>query len=566
MRGNGLSKENDRINEIYVTGGENSALRAWKKLASKGDVEAMSYLGAAYFEDIGDYKESARWYEEASAKGDVESNYYLAFAYKELGLLEKAEKSFIESINNQIDDAVIDLAKLYLEHMAKPAKALELVTFHAQKGQKDAKLFLIDLLLQQEKVDGATFWIENIRERGNSSDVASLLRTLRRNNNESLAKEILVETAEKGSISAQEELLISMETNESEESLKLILEDFISKFNKRHIYSLANSLDQGDFAHKRSYSRSAEYLFSSLAIGGHKNSLLRLGNVILRDPSADRSEEALPWLIKASESGSRPAQVALCDVALKLGHIDVFEKWFDIALAKGLTGQNHQFGIQLERSGHLEEALQAYKNDYESGYQRAGPDYYFALWQTGRRTEAQILENEFDSHDFSTFITVADRFRQNRDFKQSISWLLRADPENSINVSTALSYCYWKIGDLTNSKKYLLIAEEQRLPEFAETHPLTFGKMWFRLGNPEKALSFLQLGSQENWALPHFEILGVVLFELGDLPRVYELWSIAQGLGSSIVLECPNWSVGTGAANSRDIDKISSAIKSKYDL
>lgn len=564
--GDGLSKENDRINDVYITGGQEIALRAWEKLAAKGDVEAMSYLGAAYFDDIGDYQESARWYEEAAAKGDIESNYYLAFAYIELGMLEKAEKLFLESINNQMDDAVIDLAKLYLEKMAEPSKALELITFHAQKGQATAKLFLIDLLLEQEKADDAKFWIENIRKEGNSSDLAALILTLRRNNNASLAKEILVEAAEKGSLSAQKELVLSMETNGSEESLKQLLDDFISKFKKQHIYSLANMLDQGDFAYKRSYSRSAEYLFSSIAIGGNKNSFLRLGNVILRDPSADRSEEALPWLIKASESGSRPAQVTLCVLALRLRKMGVFDTWFGIALEKGLPGQNQQFGIELERSGNLEEALRAYKYEFESTSKRAGAEYYFALWQTGRIEQAEKLGEEFAANDFYTFKSIAYRFRQKREFKLSIHWLLRADPENSISVSTDLSYCYWKIGDLSNSKKYLLMAEERIDQEFPETDSIYLGMMWFRLGNAEKALSFLQLGSQEDWNLARFEILGAVLFELGDLTRMYEIWSSAQALGSSFLLAHPNWSVGTGTKSSGELDEVSKAIKSEYGI
>ena len=61
-----------------------TALREWRKLAQKGDVESQYYLGTLYERGIGvaqNYTEAAKWYQRAAARGDADAKNNLGALY-----------------------------------------------------------------------------------------------------------------------------------------------------------------------------------------------------------------------------------------------------------------------------------------------------------------------------------------------------------------------------------------------------------------------------------------------------------------------------------------------------
>ena len=393
-----MSRENDRIDRMYTSGKEKEAIAAWIELASTGDVEAMTNLAAVYWEDIGDFPESIKWFKKAKDLGDKEAIYYIAFPYIEIGDYEKAKESFQEAIGAGFPDAVLELADLLMNSLDKANEAEMLLKQHAERGHEQAKVWLVDLYLSRGDVKMSQEVIEDLKREGSADAVVTLLKILRKHDDASQVLDVLRLAADLGDTVAQQELILDLEKQGDWKKLENYLSHVILGSSKNAIYSLAISLVQGQWFFKTPFQKSAEYLFTHLASGGHKNSYLRLGDVILRGNDSDRKERALSWFVKAAATGSRPAQVKVVFLALELGQSELFEKWFESALNLGLPGQNGQLGIELKRRKQHNASLRAYKYEFENGSRQWASQYRDALLLAGELAEAErvglVVERE----------------------------------------------------------------------------------------------------------------------------------------------------------------------------
>lgn len=384
-----MSRENDRIDRLYNSGKEKEAIAAWIKLASKGDVEAMTNLGAVYWEDIENFPESIKWFEKAKELGDKEAIYYIAFPYIEIGDYGKAREAFKQAIAAGFTDAVLALADLLINNLDKSDEAEILLKEHAELGHEQAKVRLVDIYLYRGDTKLSQEVIEDLKLHGSADAAVTLLEILRKHDKTSQVFEVLRVAADLGNIVAQQELLFELEKAGDWRNLENYLSQIILGNSKNSIYSLAISLVQGQWFYKTPFQKSAEYLFTHLAKGGHKNSYLRLGEVILRSNKSDRKEEALSWFLRAAENGSRPAQVQVVFLALELGHGELFEKWLECALNIGLPGQNGQLGIELKRRKQHDASLRALKYEFENGSKHWAKEYRDALLLGGNLEEAE---------------------------------------------------------------------------------------------------------------------------------------------------------------------------------
>jgi TPR repeat protein len=537
-----LTKAHDRINELYVTGKEKEALAEWQKLAVEGDVEAMATLGGLYWEDFDDYPESIKWFSKAIAAGDTESQYFIAFPYAELGEFKLAEQAFLRAIKDRRDDAVIDLAKLYIDSLQSPDQAEKLLVENAKLGLAKAKLFLVDFYLERDESDSASIWIHDLKTVGLANEKSALARVLRKHLKFDLAIAFVQQAADGGDIHAQAELLTSYEESGNLAKAKNFLDQIISQSKKPALYSLACALDQGELARKTVYSHSAERIFTHLAESGNKNSYLRLANLILRDKSQDRIAEALPWFTKAAEGGSRPAQVRLCLLASTLGESDLFEFWFQVALSKGLPGQNREFGAQLRRMNNPEAALRAFQYEYENGRKSHAPEYAVALWQVGRFGDAQkVIQHVLADKNFM-FGSLATEFMNVKNYEKAIEFLLSEQPEKSFNTCYRLSYSYWRLGNTKDSEKYLTLADSIARNSSEESNMLSLGMMNYRLGHIELArnlfLNFTEKRKKQRKDVRLIDLnrgldmLGAACFALAEYGPAINYWNESNNLHS----------------------------------
>jgi TPR repeat protein len=384
-----MSRENDRIERLYTSGKEKEALAAWIKLASTGDVEAMCNLGAVYWEEIENFPESIKWFKKAKDLGDKEAIYYIAFPYIEIGDYEKAKESFQEAIAAGFQNAVLGLADVLISKLNKTDEAERLLKHHAEQGYERAKVWLVDLYLSRRDIALSQEVIEDIKLQGGTDALVGLLRILRKHDDTTHLMEVLRLAAASGDITAQQELLLELEEAGDWQNLEKYLSQLIRGSTSKAIYSLAVSLVQGSRLYYSPFLQSAEYLFRHLANVGNKNSYLRLGEVILRANNSEKKEEALSWLVMAAENGSRPAQVKVVLLASELGKTEVFEKWFESALALGLPGQNGQLGVELTKKKQHNAALKAFEYEFENGSKLYADYYRRALLRSGKLEEAE---------------------------------------------------------------------------------------------------------------------------------------------------------------------------------
>ena len=384
-----MSRENDRIDRLYTSGKEKEAVAAWIKLASTGDVEAMTNLGAVYWEDIENFPESIKWFKKAKDLGDKEAIYYIAFPYMKIGDLKKAKESFQEAIAAGFQEAVLGLADLLINILGKADEAEILLKQHAEQGHEQAKVWLVDIYLGQGDIEASQEVIENLKLHGSVDAVVALLKILRKHNDASQVMDVLRLAADLGNNLAQQELLFELEKAGDWKNLEKYLKKIILGSTINATYSLAISLVQGSWFLESPFLKSADYLFRHLANGGHKNSYLRLGEVVLRGNDPDRKEEALHWFVKAAETGSRPAQVKVVFLALELGKTEIFEKWFESALTLGLPGQNGQLGVALDRRKQHNASLRAFKYEFENGSKEWVSQYLDSLSLYGKLEEAK---------------------------------------------------------------------------------------------------------------------------------------------------------------------------------
>jgi TPR repeat protein len=146
-----LSKEHDRIEELYTSDREEEAIRAWTRLASDGDVQAMMTLGEVLLDDLGNYPESIKWFQKAKDAGALKACCFLADAYTCLADYVNAENELKEAIQNGFDEAVLDLANLYAKELNDPRSAASFLAPFAQSGQIEARNLLIVLYTRLEK-------------------------------------------------------------------------------------------------------------------------------------------------------------------------------------------------------------------------------------------------------------------------------------------------------------------------------------------------------------------------------------------------------------------------------
>jgi TPR repeat protein len=384
-----LSRENDRIDGLYNSGKEKEAIAAWIKLASTGDVEAMTNLGAVYWEEIENFPESIKWFKKAKDLGDKEAIYYIAFPYIEIGDYEMAKESFQEAIAAGFQNAVLGLADVLINFLDRAEEAEKLLRFHAEQGHERAKVWLVDIYLSRGDMELSQRVIADLKLHGSAEAITSLLTTLRKHDDTSQVFEVLRLAAALGDTSAHQELLLELEKAGDRKILEKHLSQIVLGSTKNAIYSLAISLVQGSWFYYSPFLQSAEYLFTHLAKRGHKHSYLRLGEVILRTKDSDRKQEALSWLVKAAENGSRPAQVKVVLLASELGKTEVFEKWFESALALGLPGQNARLGVELAKKKQQAAALRAFEYEFENGSKLYAGNYRLSLLRSGRLEEAE---------------------------------------------------------------------------------------------------------------------------------------------------------------------------------
>ena len=186
-----MSRENDRIDRMYTSGKEKEAIAAWIELASTGDVEAMTNLAAVYWEDIGDFPESIKWFKKAKDLGDKKAIYYIAFPYIEIGDHEKAKESFQEAIGAGFPDAVLELADLLMNSLDKANEAEMLLKQHAERGHEQAKVWLVDLYLSRGDVKMSQEVIEDLKREGSADAVVTLLKILRKHDDASQVLDVL---------------------------------------------------------------------------------------------------------------------------------------------------------------------------------------------------------------------------------------------------------------------------------------------------------------------------------------------------------------------------------------
>ncbi len=502
----------------------------------------MATLGTIYWEDFQDFPESIKWFEKAINAGDIKSQYWIAFPQMELGHFKLAEGAFLQAIGERNVEAVLDLAKLYLNHLQSPEKAEKVLKDHAKLGLTKAMVFLVDFYINRNQSELAKGWIEDLRRVGNAGDLASVAGILRKHGWTDLATSLTQEAADRGDRSSLLKLLTDLEKTDDKKKLFAYLDRLVSQSNKADIYALACSLDQGEMARKSVYSPSAEMLFTQLAASGHKNSFLRLANLILRDKSHDRKAEALPWFIEAAKGGSRPAQVRLCLLASSLGELDLFETWFKVALEKGLPGQNRELGVELKRLKEPQAALRAFAFEFENGKKQWAPEYAVALWQSERFSEAESVMQYV--HSFEKFMvgSLGSEFMKAQNFEKATEFLLKENPRGSFRTSYCLSYSYWRLNAIQDAETYLSSAESIAAQHEETENLLDLGMMNYRLGHLEKARDqFTKLTEERE--LQHIEgrlidrtrgleLLGAACFALAKKKEAVEHWLKSDALSS----------------------------------
>ena len=537
-----MSKAYEIYNELYLKGNDNEALAAWQKLAAKGDVEAMSLLGSIYWEDLGHYAESIRWFEKAISAGDLDCRYWISFPLLELGRFEDAERALLSAVDANHSEAVIELANLYRNQLQAPDKAESFLLDQANSGLVRAKVLLVDLYLEQNKSQLASEFLSEIQSSRSAPDLSALVRVLREHKEIDLVITAVRAAADAGDIESQRELVSALEQIGDDKELANFLGQVISQSKKPALYSLACALDQGELARKTVYSPTAEKLFTHLAGSGNRNSYLRLANLILRDRSRNRQSEALPWFVKAAEGGSRPAQVRLCLLASRLGEIDLFNTWFAVALDKGLPGQNRQFGLELRKIGMAEAALRAFAHEFENGRKHWAPEYSVALWQAGHLKEAQEVIEYVSTTEQFQLSSVGFEFMIAKNFEKATEFLLKDDPENSVKLSYSLAYSYWRLGNVQDSKRFLNMAEKNGNLEEETANFLYLGRMNYRLGALEKARDQVRKVTEASKQPDNdvrlrdqslgFELLGAAYFALEDKILAANCWVEANLLNN----------------------------------
>ena len=146
-----MSKEHDRIEELYTSDREDEAIRAWTRLASQGDVQAMMTLGEVLLDDLGNYPESIKWFQKAKDAGALKACCFLADAYTCLADYVNAENELKNAIQNGFEEAVLDLANLYARELKDPKRAASFLAPFAQSGHIQKRNLLIELYARLEK-------------------------------------------------------------------------------------------------------------------------------------------------------------------------------------------------------------------------------------------------------------------------------------------------------------------------------------------------------------------------------------------------------------------------------
>lgn len=194
-----MSKEHDRIEELYTSDREDEAIRAWKRLASHGDVQAMMTLGEVLLDDLGDYPESIKWFQRAKDAGALKASCFLADAYTSLADYGNAENELKDAIENGFEEAVLDLANLYARELNDPRSAANFLAPFAQSGNIEARKLLIELynrLEQPEEIE--TLLLQDVQNgvRGSVRRLAILYKN--ELNAPEKAEALLIEQAQSG--------------------------------------------------------------------------------------------------------------------------------------------------------------------------------------------------------------------------------------------------------------------------------------------------------------------------------------------------------------------------------
>lgn len=116
-----------RADKMWNKGNLRLAFDLFVKAAEAGDVGAIQNVG--YFYDLGigvrrNRTKALHWYTRAYRHGDASSAKNIGTVWRDLGKPERALSWFQRAVKMGDDDANLEIAKYYLQHGRRPAKAI----------------------------------------------------------------------------------------------------------------------------------------------------------------------------------------------------------------------------------------------------------------------------------------------------------------------------------------------------------------------------------------------------------------------------------------------------------